>query len=166
MSEAELSVIADPNPSHPPDEVQPKYDQPWTENTEHELMEIHTKCIQLSDDHDRAMRRSKCKYTVFGLPSMLVPLIAGGISEYLTEETEWVRSAALIVTAVNSGIMQFFNFGSKQSQHNESAGRYQELADMVKMELSKPSAFRVSCDVFMERVFVKYQYINSSAPIV
>ena len=48
MSEAELSVIADPNPSHPPDEVQPKYDQPWTENTEHELMEIHTKCIQLT----------------------------------------------------------------------------------------------------------------------
>ena len=55
-------------------------------------------------------------------------------------------------------------FGEKQSRHNAAAGRYCELADMIKMELSKPRTFRVSCDVFMERVFVKYQNINNYAP--
>ena len=145
---------------------QGRLDLPWSETTEKELEGIQEKCQELSKCHDMAMRRSKCRYTVFGLPSMLIPLIAGGISEHLNEDTEWVRSVALIVTAVNSGIMQFFNFGSKQSQHNEAAGKYQELSDMVKMELSKPKEFRVSCDVFMERIFVKYQNINSTAPVV
>ncbi len=143
-----------------------RLDLPWTEEIEQELMSIRADCLDTASKHENARNRCKCRYTLFGLPSMLIPLITGGIGSYITVEYEYVRSIALIATAVNTTIVQFFNFGQKQSRHNESAGRYAELADTIKMELSKPVMFRISCDVFMERVFVKLQNINSTAPVV
>ena len=142
-----------------------RLDLPWTVEVENQLLFIHKSCTESSVKHNQARSRAKCKYTIFGLPSMLIPLITGGIGAYLPADYDWVRSAALIVTAVNSGVLQFFNFGQKQTKHNESSGRYSELADTIKMELSKPQSFRVSCDVFMERVFVKMQNINATAPV-
>ena len=141
-----------------------RIDLPWTENTERELWSIEKECTEAAMNHEQARRRSKCKYTLFGLPSMLIPLVTGGLGSYIQPDYEWIQSAALIVTAVNSGILQFFNFGEKQNRHNEATGKYSELADAIKMELSKPINFRLSCDVFMERVFVKFQNINATAP--
>ena len=141
-------------------------DLPWTHSTVVELKQIQESCYTQSKKHQVAMKNAKCKYTVFGLPSMLVPLVIGGVGSYISDEFEWIRSAGLIFTALNSGILQFFNFGEKKTLHNESSGRYDELGDYIKMELSKPSEHRVSCDVFMERVFVKFQNINTNAPPV
>lgn len=145
---------------------EPRPDLPWTDKTEKEVWDIQDQCLKLAARHSVAQKKAKCKYTIFGLPSMLIPLVTGGLGSYLEPDYEWVRSVALITTALNSGVLQFFNFGGKQSRHNEAAGKYSELADMIKMELSKPKHFRLSCDVFLERVFVKYQNINNMAPVL
>ncbi len=143
-----------------------RIDLPWSTNTESELQNIQKSCYQLANDHHKGMKRTKLRYTIFGLPSMLIPLVIGGTGSYIDERYDWVRSTALIVTAINSGILQFFNFGQKSSNHNETSGKYSELGDLIKLELAKPEKFRVSCDVFMERIFVKYQNINSTAPVL
>ena len=142
----------------------PRVDMPWTDVIEQELLDLEGRCVEYSQSHTCAMKTAKCRYTVFGLPSMLIPLVTGGIGSYIPVEYEWISSTALILTAINSAIIQFFNFGNKQNKHSEVSNRYTELAGMIKIELAKPKTFRISCDVFMERITVKYQNLQKSAP--
>jgi hypothetical protein len=154
------------HPNAPPGELRnpSRLDMPWTKVIEQELVQLEERCLDYSQSHTRAMKRAKCRYTVFGLPSMLIPLVTGGIGSYIPTQYEWISSTALIVTAINSAIIQFFNFGNKQNKHSEASNRYTELAGMINMELAKPDPFRISCDVFVERITVKYQNLQNSAP--
>jgi len=143
-----------------PQENDVRIELPWTNEVEEEIKWVRKQCEEFSVKHERARRKNKCCWITFGLPSMLVPLIVGGVGTYIDDEMEWVKSAALIITAVNSGVLQFFNFGEKKSLHNESSGKFDELADTIRHELHKPRNFRIPCDVFLERVTMKFANIK------
>lgn len=144
----------------------PRLEMPWSRETEAELENMKVQCDDLMVQHDRARRKARCMWITFGLPSMIIPLVTGGAGSYITAENEWVRSAALILTATNSALLQFFNFSEKRGLHNEAAGKFDELGDLIHLEIHKPRDFRLACDVFMERVFTRFQTIKATAPPV
>jgi hypothetical protein len=139
---------------------------PWDKGMEETLQAISNKCKALSLSHQKARDRNRWFWILFGLPSMLVPLVTGGVGAYLEGEYEWVRSVALLTTAMNSGILQFFNFGERRSLYNESSWKFGALGELVDQELSKPRQFRIPCNIFMDRVFNNFQQIKAQSPVV
>jgi len=143
-----------------------RVEMPWQSREETFLENLKEDCIHLSNCHEIASKSSKCKYTAFQLPVVILPLVLAGISPYLPEGYNALRDMCMLGTGLLSGISSFFNFGKKQNQHNEFSGKYQALSAMIHAELIKPRRFRTALDVFLERVTTQKSHLDDGSPVL
>lgn len=111
-----------------------------------------------------AGRRTKKLYALFGVPATLVPIVLSGLSSL--EIDPLVNSLLMIMTGSLIGISTFFNLGKKFAQHFEYEHKYDELARELEKELKKPKRHRIACDVYMEKIYMKYSGLNARAPMI
>ena len=143
-----------------------RVEMPWQSREETFLENLKEDCIHLSNCHEIASKAAKCKYTLFQLPVVILPLVLAGISPYLPEGFNALRDMGMLTTGILGGISSFFNFGKKQNQHNEFSGKYQALAAMIHSELIKPRRFRIALDVFLERVTTQKSHLDDGSPVL
>ena len=102
-------------------------------------------------------------YSFFGIPSTLLPIIAATLSQMQADEL--IVTVLMLACGCVTGMNTFFNFGKQRQQHFEYAGKYQELAMDIGLELCKPKRNRIACDVFLHSISSKFNNINNGAPI-
>ena len=94
--------------------------------------------------------------------STLLPIIAT-LSQMQVDEL--IVTILMLACGCVTGMNTFFNFGKQRQQHFEYAGKYQELAMDIGLELCKPKHNRIACDVFLHGVSAKFNHVNNGAPI-
>ena len=136
----------------------------WQKREEDLLKKWLDDMIESSKKQGLKGRRTKKLYAILGVPATLIPVIMSGLTSLNVDPI--VNSLMMVTTGTLIGISTFFNLGKKFSEHFEYESRYDELAKELEKELCKPKAFRISCDVYMERIYMKYCSLNASAPVV
>jgi hypothetical protein len=135
----------------------------WETREEKLLEKWKNEMYDNSKSHRKSGKKHKKLYAIIGVPAILIPIVLSGLTSQL-ENHPLAQSLLMITTGTLVGISTFFNLGKRFSQHFEYEHKYNELALELDKELSKPKSHRVACDVYMEKIFMKYCGLNSRAP--
>lgn len=135
----------------------------WEKREEELIMKWIDDCKIRSDKHSQKAKEYKIKYACIGLPSILIPIVLGGLSPIVPCHT-LEYSLVLMSSGLFSGVGMFFNFGKKEVEHNTYANKFFKLVNEVDAELSKPKRHRIACDVYMEKVKNEYHSLVLSSP--
>ena len=71
-----------------------------------------------------------------------------------------------LVTGGLVGVNTVFNFAQKYQAHEEYENRFTELCVYIEKEMSKPKAFRIQCDVYLETISSQLNRLTAGAPPV
>ena len=135
----------------------------WEKREEDLIKSWSLDCVTRSVLHNKKARENKIKFGIFGLPTVLIPIILGGISS-LIPCNSLTSSIILMFAGLFSGITMFFNFGRKQEEHNNTSNKIFELHTDISSELSKPKYYRIACDVYLEQIKNRYNSIVILSP--
>jgi len=137
----------------------------WEAREEELLLKWKIEMEQNSKNHLRSGQKYKRLYAIFGVPATLIPIVMSGMTNQL-EAYPLVQSLLMVTTGALVGISTFFNLGKKFAKHFEYQNRYDELSREIEKELKKPKKARLACDIYMERIYMKYSSLNARAPNV
>lgn len=149
--------------SIPSEDDHTRKELPWETRGEKILLNWYEDCKKRSKAHDLKGKRYKNHYAVFGIPSILIPIILGGVSS-IVPCNSIIYSLGMMTSGLFSGTNLFFNFGKQTACHQQFSAKYFELSTEIESELSKPKRFRVACDVYIERIKNKYNSLCTQAP--
>lgn len=135
----------------------------WESREEVILLDWCDDCKTKSGQHDTRGRKNKLNYAVVGVPSILIPIVLGGLAPVMPCHS-LAYSLGMMLVGLFSAFGIFFNFGKRQQLHFEFSGKFSELANEIDVELCKPKAHRVSCNVYLERIKLRYNALCSQAP--
>lgn len=135
----------------------------WEKREENVLHEWRKDCKVRSVQHEVKGKKNKIKFGVFAVPTIIIPIILGGISSIVPCHS-LIYSLGMMITGLFGGIGMFFNFGKKEQSHFEYMNRFFELANEIEAELSKPKRHRIACDVYMEKIKQEYNKYTSLSP--
>lgn len=143
-------------------------EMPWTKKTE-DLLDLWKIDIKRSHKmHDKSGYHYKHLRKVWGIPAIILPGVMSPISAVFAE-TDWIKyvnMSAFVLVAIFAGIDGFFSFSTRKEQHFNHSSRYDELTTIIEGELYKSKKFRVQADVFLTSIRLKYNHLNSTAPII
>lgn len=141
-------------------------EEAWNSAAEALVSKWAETCLQKSEYHSKAETRNTYLHSVFGLPSLLLPVVMAAATPVIDqlESAVYVQVAGLVTIGVVSTINTFFNFGTKANKHGEFASRFHELATDVQYQLFKSREFRTSSDEFVARVQTKFNNLNANEP--
>jgi hypothetical protein len=122
-------------------------------------------CVSRSKAHQLKSKKNKMLYSIFGIPSIVIPLVLSGTAAIIPCHS-LIYSISMMLAALFNAISLFFNFGKKQSSHNNYSNRYFELSSDITCELCKPKVARIQCSVFLERIKQKYLSLVKQAPTI
>ena len=143
-------------------------EMPWTKKTEDLLNLWETDIKRSHKMHDKSGYHYKHLRKVWGIPAIILPGVMSPISAVFAETTwiKYVNMGAFVLVAIFAGIDAFFSFATRKEQHFNHSSRYDELTTIIEGELYKSKQFRTQADVFLTSVRLKYNHLNSTAPIV
>jgi hypothetical protein len=145
-----------------------RQEEPWTSRSE-ELILDWLKDIKRSKDlHDQAGYYYKTMRKNWGLPAILLPAIMAPVSSVFAD-TFWIKylnMSSFIIVAFMGGIDSFFSFSTRKERHFNHSSRYGELATAIEGELHKNKKFRIQADVFCTETRMKYDMLNTTAPVI
>lgn len=118
--------------------------------------------------HNLKGRKFKRKHELFGLPSVLLPIVYSPIAGLLADEpgVNIASVCVLIVTGILSGVYTFFDFGRKAERHFRYEALYSDLATTILVELSKSRPIRIRADRFIEMMQSKVDNLGANAPLL
>jgi hypothetical protein len=135
----------------------------WESRQEELLKQWCDDCKIKSVRHDIHGKRNKIKFIVFAIPSILTPIVLGGVSSFVPGNS-LIYSVGMLVSGIFNGIGIFFNFGKKTQLHFEYSNKFSELATDIETELCKPKTHRLACDVYLERTKLQINVLCGQAP--
>jgi hypothetical protein len=135
----------------------------WEKREENLLLAWSSDCKKRSNKHEMKGNQNKMKYGMFGVPSILIPILIGSLAQVIAcHSLEY--SLGIASSGLFSAINMFFNFGKKAQTHYEYSNKFFELANEIQSELAKPRRHRIACDVYLEQIKLKYQSLCSESP--
>ena len=137
----------------------------WDSKNQELIVEWANECKENAKLHNKQGKRFKCMHTLLGIPTMLVPVFIGAFSNQL-ELAPVTQSVLMLFSGALSTISQFFDFSSRSQRHLEYEARYSELAAEIDVELVKPKARRLACDVYLERCMNERNRLAGGAPVL
>jgi hypothetical protein len=135
----------------------------WEEREENLLLGWATDCKITSELHGLQSKKNKKLYAIFGIPSIFIPIVLGGVSNVIPCNS-LIYSLAMMVTGLFSGFGMFYNFSKKEIEHSEYQNKFLELSIDIDLEICKPKFHRVACDLFLERIKLKYTALRNEQP--
>ena len=144
----------------------PREEEPWLDDHEALIHQWRQTSDTLSKKHEDAGYAAKRKHTRFGLPAMLIPMVMAPMTPLFSSHwsTVYVESVGFVLSAVASGMVQFFNFAGKSERHFNFSARYADLVTDIEQELAKPRQYRQQVDTFSLRVKMMFDALNRHAP--
>lgn len=141
-------------------------EEPWDEPHEELIDKWRESCKSLARSHEDAAQAYKKKNVMYGLPSLMIPMVMAPLSAALKDYDyiSYIETIAFMSTAVASAMVQFFKFSAKSERHFSFATRYADLVTDIDQELAKARRFRQQVDTFSLKVKMMYDALNRSAP--
>lgn len=135
----------------------------WDPKLERILKVWKDECLYKSKEHVIRSKRNKCRYAIFSIPSILIPMIVTGVGRVLDNDSI-VTITLMLTSSIFGGLNTFFNFGKKETLHNEFCNKFLELSDTINVEINKPKRNRIAADVFLEKIKQEYHKLSAAAP--
>jgi hypothetical protein len=135
----------------------------WESRQEQLLKQWCSDCKTRGAQHDAQGKRNKRKFAIFGIPSVLMPIVLGGVSG-VVQYNSLIYSLGMMSSGLFSGVNLFFNFSKKTQLHFEYSNKFNELSTEIETELCKPRRHRIACDVYLERTRMSFNYLCCQAP--
>jgi hypothetical protein len=141
-------------------------EEPWDETMEALIKAWRDASEGLAAAHNVAGKACKKKHVLYGLPSLMIPMVMAPLSAAL-KDVEWisyVEMCAFMGTAATSAMVQFFNFSGKTEKHLAFSARYADLVTDIDQEMAKPRQYRQQVDTFSLKIKMMYDALNRAAP--
>lgn len=167
------AISTSPTHDRPPelrigDSIEPdvqRAEQPWMTAQETMLGKIGMNSSEYSGLHDIRARRYRRRFRNISILSITFPILFEGIDNMgMKDYRDIAFPLGMTLVAALNCIQTFLNDGGRSQRHYQAASQYSQLADDISIMLSIPRAYRIPCDVFMERVRIQYGHINEHAP--
>tara|TARA_Y100000389_G_scaffold21763_1_gene18685 strand:- start:324 stop:908 length:585 start_codon:yes stop_codon:yes gene_type:complete len=143
-------------------------EEPWTHKGEQLILEWLKDIKRSKDLHDESGYYYKRMRKNWGLPAILLPAVMAPATSVFAD-TPWIKylnMASFITVAFMGGIDSFFSFSTRKERHFNHSARYGELATAIEGELFKNKKFRIQSDVFCTETRMKYDMLNTTAPVI
>ena len=164
MNDIKIGVIPENNDYSASEDID-RIEGKWNDRSELLLTKWIKHCKLSSELHQKKGKKFKCLYTVFGLPSMIIPLTIGILEPYL-KHYDLVISLLMILSAICSGVATFFDFSKKKMNHLHYDSLYADLALNIEKIMATSKAHRQPVDVTMVEIMMKLSEINKNAPLL
>jgi len=141
-------------------------EEPWGTSQEELIKQWREFSNSLATAHDNSARACKKKNVLYGLPSLMIPMLMAPLSAALKDRAyiSYIEMIAFMTTAVTSAMAQFFDYSGKTQKHFAFSARYADLVTDIDHELSKPAQFRQQVDTFSLKIKMMYDGLNRAAP--
>lgn len=145
-----------------------RYEEPWTNKGENLIREWNEKIKDSKKLHDAAGYYYKKQRKQWGLPAIVLPAVMAPFTGVFAEYNwiKYVNVMSFMLVAFFSGIDSFYNFATRKERHFNHSARYAELSTAIESELLKNKRFRVQSDVFTTQVRMRFDMLNTIAPII
>ena len=143
-------------------------EEPWSEKGEILMKEWLKQLYVLQMRHEESGYYYKKMRKIWGLPCVLIPSIMAPITNVYSEwkNISYLNMAAFVLVAIFTGVDSFFSFALRRERHFNYSTRYGELHSEVQVEMVKERRYRMQSDVFFTRIQMKYDMLNSNAPVI
>lgn len=155
------------NPLTDYSEDRERSEEPWDDRNESMIKEW------IKDIKDKAILHTKSGYlfkkrnVIWGLPSVIIPVVMSPTSLMVTgDNSDTAKAVMFLLTGLFSGVHSFFKFGEQSQKHFNQAGRFEELAVVMEVEMKKHRGFRMQADVFIAKTQQQIANLNDTAPII
>jgi hypothetical protein len=158
MSEKEIEVKigeSHPDPFHDQHDSHGfRREEKWTLAHETLCKQWRDQAQSASDGHNAAGKKNKFKHVVFGLPSVLLPIIFSPVSIALENDPSlpYVSMVGFIATGLFGAIDNFFNYSGKTSEHMNYSAQYADIVSDIDYELVQGREYRVDSDRFLMKI--------------
>ncbi|PQM58840.1 MAG: hypothetical protein CML47_07115 [Rhodobacteraceae bacterium] len=143
-------------------------EEPWTRKGEELIREWNADIKRRESLHDESGYYYKKMRKRWGLPAIILPAVMAPISTVFSDK-EWIKyvnMTSFVIVAIMGGIDSFFSFSTRKERHFNHSARYGELSTAIEGELFKNKRFRIQSDVFCTEVRMRYDMLNTTAPVI
>lgn len=141
-------------------------EEAWSTAAEKLVMAWADDCDERSKEHEGKKWKDTVLHSVFGLPSILLPVVFAAATPLIdtSPHAVYIQVAGYISIGIFTSVNAFYNFKTRATKHAEFANRFSELNTDVKYQLFKHRDFRISSDEFIVKVQTKYNSLIEQAP--
>jgi hypothetical protein len=142
-----------------------RLEEEWSSENSEFFLRIQEEIIQKAKAHDIASHKNKRRYIKTAIPSMIIPIILTNLSIFCSGQTnEYIHPIGLSIVGIINVFQTILNFSKKKEQHNQYAGMYIDLVNDIEKILIRGKRFRDPFDITLERITMRKQQLDASAP--
>ena len=141
-------------------------DEKWSDKHE----KLVNKWLKIAQEnsiaHNVAGKNHKCKHVIFGLPSVILPIIFSPVCIALDGDISlpYVSMAGFITSGLFGAVDKFFDFSGNHQKHMDYSARYSDIISDIEYEMAKERQYRTDPDQWTMRIQGKLDYTSGSAP--
>jgi hypothetical protein len=142
-----------------------RLEEEWTGENSDFFIKIQNEIIQKAKAHDVASHKNKKRYIYTAIPSMIIPILLTNLSIFCSMDTnQFIHPIGLSLVGIINVFQTILNFSKKTEQHNQYCGLYMDLANDIEKILIRKKRFRDPFDLTLERITLRKQQLDGSAP--
>ena len=137
----------------------------WTSENSDFFIKIQNEIIQKAKAHDVASHKNKKRYVYTAIPSMIIPILLTNLSIFCSMDTnQFIHPIGLSIVGIINVFQTILNFSKKTEQHAQYAGLYMDLVNDIEKILIRKKRYRDPFDLTLERITLRKQQLDASAP--
>lgn len=143
-------------------------EEKWGTRNESYMRHIKSVCETKSNQHDQAGYIFKRKNNRWRLPLVLLPTAMSPISVLIenSDASKYVTAAGFMLTGILGGVVNFYKFGEKMSEHFNYSARFADVKTDIEIELVKERPYREAFDTFSTKIHMRIDSLMNGAPIL
>ena len=146
---------------------EPRMEEEWTSDNTNFFIKIQEEIIQKAKAHDVASHKNKRRYIKTAIPAMIIPILLTNLSIFCSMNTnEFIHPIGLSLVGIINVFQTILNFSKKKEKHNHHAGLYMDLANDIEKILIRKKRYRDPFDITLERITMRKQQLDASAPFL
>jgi hypothetical protein len=143
-----------------------RFEEPWDSTNEKFMENIRQTSVVLSNKHMAACKRNKKKYIILSLPTGILPIILANLSIFISNMSVYIIPITLTIIAILNSVALLFNYSQRTEQHNNYAGKYDDVAKKIDSILIRNRRYRQPFDILLSEITEIKRSIDSSAPLL
>lgn len=149
----------------------------WTPEIYEYISFLKNEATKKTDTHAIAGHYFRNLEIVWGLPSIIVPIVFSPIvilTSVITDEkcvnsiniSDYISTFGLVLTGVLTSVCGFFKYGNRSIQHHLFSAKYNDIITDLDVEIVKHDSFRTNADLFVTTMKMKYDNLVFGEPVV
>jgi len=154
----------------------PRVTDPWSKKIDGFMQTLRAEAVKKRDDHALAGHHFRKLEIRWRLPSVLTPAVLAPIillvgmatsdSCDTITPTDYISTVGFALTAFFTSINNFFRYGNLSAKHHLFSAKYSDIVTDIDAEVIKQRKFRMSADVFLTIMKMKYDNLVFGEPVV